>query len=230
VRERRRSPRPPLWLNLLLLAIAAVTFAFATHQRDVIDEKTAILFRRSASSPEEINRMRDELAKTEMTRDQLAKELDGRMKYLEAMSGSQFYLSIDTAKRKMQFRIGRDVVRECDVTIGERRTINAADGRTWTFVPLKGGFNVLGKETDYAWTVPAWLYAMEGRTPPAQRQVVANGLGKYVVVLSNNYVIHTPPPPDSPLKGPKPGSFMVPEADMGAIWPRISTDTRVYIF
>jgi hypothetical protein len=228
VQERRRSPRPPLWLNLLLLAIAAATFAFAKHQRDDIDAKTALLFKRSESSPEEITRMRDDLAKMDLTREQLAKELDGRMAYLDSLHGSQFYLSIDTAKHKMQFRLGPNVVRECDVQTGEQRTIKAPDGRTWTFVPLKGEFTVLGKESDYVWNVPDWLYAMNGKPPQHER--VANGLGKYVVVVHNNYVIHTPPPPESPLQGPKPGSYMVPEADLAAIWPRISTATRVYIF
>ena len=112
--------------------------------------------------------------------------------------------------------------------VGAGRTITARRGRTWTFVPLKGEFTVLGKESDYVWNVPDWLYAMNGR-PPAQESV-RNGLGKYVVVLRNNYVVHSPPPPESPLQGPKPGSFMVPEADLAAIWPRISTETRVYIF
>ncbi len=205
-----------------------VTFAFAAHQRDEIDDKTALLFKRNESSPAEIQRIRAELAKMDLTRAQLARELDGRMAYLVSMRGSQFYLAIDTSRRKMQFRLGPDVVRECDVQIGERRTINARDGRTWTFIPLKGGFSVVGKETDYVWTVPDWFYAMNGLAPRSES--VRNGLGKYVVVLRNNYIIHTPPPPDSPLQGPKPGSFMVPEEDMAAIWPRISTDTRVYIF
>jgi len=227
VHERRRSPRPPLWLNLLLLAIAAGTFVYAKHQRDEIDAKTALIFKRGESSPAELNRMREELAQMDLTREQLAKELDGRMDYVRSLEGSQFYISIDTAKRKMQFRLGRDVVRECDVAVGESRTIKA-NGKTWTFVPLKGGFTVLGKESDYVWTVPAWWFAMNHQ-PPEQRSV-RNGLGHYVVVLRNNYVIHTPPPPDSPLQGPKPGSFMVPEADMAAIWPRISKDTHVYIF
>lgn len=226
--ERRRSPRPPLWLNLLLLVIAAGTFFYARHQRDDIDAKTALLFKRSESSPEEINRMRDDLAKMDLTRDQLRKELDGRMAYLDSLRGSQFYVSIDTARRKMQFRLGPTIVRECDVQVGEQRTVKASDGRTWTFVPLKGEFNVVGKESDYSWTVPDWFYAMTNR--PAAHETVPNGLGRYVVVLRNNYVIHTPPPPDSPLQGPKPGSFMVPEADLAAIWPRISSQTRVYIF
>ena len=106
----------------------------------------------------------------------------------------------------------------------------ARRGRTWTFLPLKGGFNVIGKESDYDWTVPEWLYAMNDETPPAERRVVRNGLGRYVIVLANNYVIHSPPPPASPLHGPKPGSFMVPEEDLAAIWPRITKETRVYIF
>lgn len=228
MKERRRSPRPPLWLNLLLLAVATGTFLFARQQRETIDDKTALLFKRSESSPAALDRMRDELAQMDLTREQLAKELDARTDYLSALQGSQFYISIDTAKRKMQFRLGRDVVRECDVAVGEQRTIKASDGRTWTFVPLKGGFTVIGKESDYNWTVPPWLDAMTGQPP--QQQTVRNGLGKYVVVLRNNYVIHTPPPPDSPLQGPKPGSFLVPEADLAAIWPRISTETRVYIF
>lgn len=204
------------------------TFVFARHQRDEIDEKTAILFKRSESSPEEIQRMREDLAKMDLTQAQLAHELDGRMAYLESLRGTQFYLSIDTAARKMQFRLGPNIVRECPVEVGASRTITARDGRKWTFVPLKGEFVVLGKESDYVWNVPEWLYAMNG-TPPAAASV-PNGLGKYVVVLRNNYVIHTPPPPGSPLQGPKPGSFMVPEADLAAIWPRISKDTRVYIF
>lgn len=215
-------------MNLVLLVIAAATFAYAKHQRDVIDEKTALLFKRSESSPDELIRMRDELAKMDLTREQLAKELDGRMAYLVSLKGSQFYISIDTAKHKMQFRLGGDVVRECDVEVGPQRTITAKDGRTWTFVPLKGEFTVLGKQSDYAWNVPDWLYALNGK-PPAHESV-RNGLGSYVVVLRNNYVIHTPPPPESPLQGPKPGSFLVPEADMAAIWPRISTATHVYIF
>jgi hypothetical protein len=51
-----------------------------------------------------------------------------------------------------------------------------------------------------------------------------------VIFLPDGYVIHSPPPPESPLQGPKPGSFMVSEADLAALWPRITNQTRVYIF
>jgi len=84
---------------------------------------------------------------------------------------------------------------------------------------------------NYDWPVPEWVYAMNREPVPAARGTVANGLGRYVIMLPDNYVIHSPPPEGSPLHGkPKPGSFMVPEADLAAIWPRISKTTRVYIF
>ena len=228
--ERRSFPRPPLWLNLLLLIIALATFAYAKHQRGVIQDKTAVLFKRSESSPGDLVRMRDELSQMDLTKQQLAKELDGRMQYLQTIQGEQFYISIDTAKKKFQFRLGKDVLREADVQIGEAKTIQSSTGKTWTFTPLKGGFSVTGKDADYSSPVAEWAYAVRGQPVPQNRPTVKNWLGQYVIFLPNGYVIHSPPPADSPLQGPKPGSFMVPADDLAAIWPRISTATRVYIF
>ena len=70
--------------------------------------------------------------------------------------------------------------------------------------------------------MPEWL-------DPA-RPTIPNGLGKYVLFLPNGYVIHTPPSEESPLKGAKPGSYMVPEETLAAIWPRIHKGTPVYIY
>jgi len=228
--ERRSFPRPPLWLNLLLLIIAAATFAYAKHQRNIVEAKTATLFQRSGNSPAELNRMRAELAEMDVSGATLGHEIDGRMKLLESLQRAEFYVSVDTSRRMLQLRFGKDVVREFPVEIGSAKTITGPNGKTWTFIPLKGAFNVTGKEAGYSWAVPEWVYAMQGQPAPAERRVVPNGLGKYVIFLPNNYVIHSPPPPDSPLQGAKPGSFMAPEADLAAIWPRITNETRVYIF
>jgi hypothetical protein len=228
--ERRKWPRPPLWLNLLLLAIAAATFIAARHQREVIREKTALLFQPAPKSNDELNRVREQLADMDLTRDQLTRELDAKLDYLRALQSEEFYIAIDTAKRKLSLRIGKDVAREADVAIGDAKTITGS-GRTWTFVPLKGAFGVVSKTNDYDWTVPEWFYAMNHQPVPASRAAIPEGLGRYVVVLPDNYLIHSPPPDASPLRGqPKPGSFMVPEADLAAIWPRITKGTRVYIF
>jgi hypothetical protein len=229
-RERRSFPRPPLWLNLLLLVLALSTFAYARHERSIIRAKTALLFQPSPASPEELNRLRDELAGMDLSKEQLAKQLDARVSYVESLKGQQFYISVDTQKRKLYLRLGKQIVREADVQIGEGKTIKSGD-KSWTFVPIKGAFNVVGKSNDYAWTVPEWVYAMNGQHVPASRPTITNGVGNYMIVLPDNYLIHSPPPPDSPLAGHvKPGSLMIPEADLAAIWPRISQDTRVYIF
>ena len=229
--DRRTFPRPPLWLNLLLLVIAVATFAYARHQRTEIHEKTALLFKPTPASPAEWNSIREQLAQMDLTEAQMAKELDGRMKFLSSVQGEQFYITIDSARKKMVFRLGKDVVREADVQIGEARTLTSVDKKkTWTFVPLKGGFSVIGKQQDYDWTVPDWIYAMKAQPAPAEHPAVHNGVGKYVIQLQDNYIIHTPPPAGSPLQGPKPGSYMIPEADLAAIWPRVTGETRVYIF
>jgi hypothetical protein len=228
--DRRTFPRPPLRLNLLLLMIAAATFLYAKHERAGVDRQQAILFRPSVASPDELNRVRQELADMELTKQQLATELDGRMTFLRSLEGEQFYLAIDTSRGKAELRLGKNVVRDMDVTAGPAKTITANDGRKWTFVSLKGGFSVAGKQSDYEWHVPDWVYAMKGETPPTLPRTVTNGLGKYVILLPEGYVIESPPPDGSPLHGPKPGSYEVPQDDLAAIWPRITTATRVYIF
>lgn len=228
--DRRTFPRPPLWLNLLLLIIAAATFAYAKHQRDTLVAKTQILFRPSASSPADLDRMREELAQMDLSKQDLAKELDSRMQYLEMLQSEQFYISIDTAKKKFQFRLGKDVVRDGDVVVGESKTLSGTGGKTWTFTPLKGGFNVTDKDHDYSTQVAEWVYPLRGEPIPKERPTVKNWLGDYVIYLPNGYVIHSAPSKDSPLQGPKPGSLMVPAEDLAALWPRITKETRVYIF
>ena len=77
------------------------------------------------------------------------------------------------------------------------------DARLLSTVPLRGAFTVTGKEADGA---------------PV----------RFVIHLPNGHTIRSAP--RAGAKHTKPGSFMVPEADLAAIWDRISTETRVYIF
>lgn len=229
-KERRNFPRPPLWLNLALLVIAIATFAYARHHRNVVQEKSAILFRPSASSPAELNRLRAELSEMDVSEEQLGKELAGRMKFLEQVQTEQFYIAIDSTRQKFYLRFGDEVARETDVKIGPPATIKGSGTKQWTFAPLKGALNVRSKEIGSSWQIPEWVYRMNKQPIPNERPFVADGLGKYVIYLPNGYVIHSPPSPGSPLRGPKPGSFMIPEADLAAIWPRITETTRVYVF
>lgn len=228
--DRRDILRPSLRLNLALLVLAAAASVFAARQRRDIDADYARVFNKASSGPPELGQVKAELAEMDLTEAALEKELESRLSYLHSVKSRDFYLSIDTARKKLALNFGNDVVREADVQIGAPATVAGPDGKTWTFVPLKGAFSVTGKEAGLPWRVPPWVYALNKLPAPGVPPAVADGLGKYVVLLPNDYVIHSPPSADSPLKGPKPGSFMVPEADLKAIWDRITPETRVYIF
>jgi hypothetical protein len=217
-------------LNLAILLLAILGLAGARLHRGRLDRQFDALLRTSDSAPAEMRRLRAELAELDLTRDALGKELDSRMAYMESQRSDQFYLAIDTSRRKLMLHYGDDIVREADVQIGPPANLESPEGQRWTFVPLKGAFVVRGKQTGVGWHVPVWAYLMNRQRPPATRPTIENGIGRYVVYLPNNYLIHSPPAAESPLKGPKPGSFMVPEDDLRAIWPRIDQNTRVFIF
>lgn len=228
--DRRSFPRPPLWLNLLLLLLGIAGIAFARYHRERVSSEFSDVITREQSTPADVTKIKEELAEMDLNRESLKHELEGRMKFVGSLKSENFYLSIDTKARKMRFYYGDTVLREADVTIGESKTLSA-NGKTWTFVPLKGAFPIEAKLVDHAWRAPEWLYPMNGEPVPPERPVIQGGLGRYVLFLPNGYAIHTQPAADSPLKGVKPGSFMVPEDAIRAIWPRIVTGkTQVYIF
>jgi hypothetical protein len=229
--ERRTFPRPPLWLTLLLLALGLAGAGLAQLHRGRVNTRYGHVLAEAQRTPSDTKKMKEELAEMGLTRDALESELDGRMKFLRSLKSENFYLSVDTQARKLRFYYGDSVLREADITVGANTTIAAPDGRKWTFVPVKGAFPVQGKVVDLAWRIPEWVYPMNNKPIPASRPWIEGGLGRYVIVLPNNYVIHSPPVDKSPLHGPKPGSFMVSEEDLRAIWPRIhSNQTQVYIF
>jgi hypothetical protein len=228
--DRRSFPRPPLWLNLLLLVLAATFAVGATLHRAQLNRQFDHIVTRGASAPAEINQLKAELAEMDLTEKELQAELESRLSYIEKLDSDDFYISIDTSKQRFYFNFGGDVVRDAPVQIGPPQTVDGADGKRWTFVPLKGEFQVGEKITGLEWRVPEWLYAMNGSPVPADRPVVKDGIGRYVLTLPNGYLIHSEPSADSPLKGPKPASFMVPADDLAAIWPRLNKNTKVFIF
>lgn len=228
-RSRRSVRRPALWFNFLVLALGLSILFVALEHRRRLDAKFERIVRVQMDSPYQLARIRGELASMDLTREALDQELQDRMAMVGSFEAAEFYLAIDTANHKLRLHFGPEIVRETDVTIGEPRVVSAG-GKSWQFVALKGALTVTGKLVDQPWQVPAWAYAMSNAPVPAILSSVPAGLGKYVILLPNGYVIHSPPSPDSPLDGAKPGSFMIAEESMRAIWPRISDATRVYIY
>lgn len=229
--DRRSFPRPPLWLNLTLLFLGLAGILFGRFHRENVEKRYSHVLTQQQRTPADAKKMKEELAELDLNRDALEQELDGRMKFLKSLKSENFYLSVDTTAKKLRFYYGDSILREGDIQVGEARTIQGKDGKTWTFVPLKGAFKVDGKVVNYDWRIPEWVYVMNGETPPATAPVIEGGLGQYVIFLPNGYVIHSRPEEGSPLKGPKPGSIMASEDDLRAIWARIHKDqTPVYIY
>lgn len=228
--DRRSFPRPPLWLNLLLLLLGIAGIFYSRSHREHVSSEFADVITREQSTPADVSKIKQELAEMDLSRESLQHELEGRMKFVGSLKSENFYLSVDTKAHKLRFYYGDTVLREADVTIGDSKTL-AANGKTWTFIPLKGAFPIEAKLVDHAWPVPEWVYAMNGQPVPPARPVIPGGLGRYVLFLPNGYAIHTQPAADSPLQGAKPGSYMVSEDVLRAIWPRIiAGKTQVYIF
>ena len=229
--DRRTFPRPPLWLNLLLLVLGLAGIGLANFHRTRVSSRFNKVLTEQQRTPTDTKKVKEELAEMDLTRSALESELDGRLKFLKSLKSENFYLSVDTQAKKLRFYYGDTILREGDISVGANTTIESPDGRKWTFVPVKGAFPVEAKLVDHPWRVPEWVYVMNQKPIPDSRPTIEGGLGRYVIVLPNNYVIHSPPVEASPLKGPKPGSFMASEEDLKAIWDRIHMNqTQVYVF
>lgn len=227
--SRRSARRPALWLNLVVLVVGIAILLSAYEHRRRLDATFARIVRTQVDSPYQLAKIRAELSSMELTRASLDREIQNRLAMTAGFEAAAFYLAIDTANRTLRLHFGPEIVRETAVVIGEPRVVEA-DGRSWQFVPLKGALTVIGKLVDEPWEVPAWAWAMRNAPTPAVTVTVSGGLGKYVILLPNGYVIHSPPAAGSPLEGAKPASFMIAEEQMRAIWPRITDATRVYIY
>src|SRR4051812_14501684 len=209
--ERRSFPRPPLWLNLLLLVIAVAAIAYGRYHRQQIAKRFAHVLTEEQRTPSDAKAIKEQLAGMDLTQAQLQKEINGRAQFLQSLKTADFFLSVDTQEKTLRFYYGNTVLREAPLTLGSNAEIKGPNGQSWTFVPVKGSFKIESKVVDYPWQIPEWVYVMNKEPIPATRPTLEDGLGKYVILIGNGYAIHSPPGPKSPLHGAKPGSFMVPD-------------------
>jgi hypothetical protein len=227
---RPKLPRPSLAVSAALFGLAAVLTGGAVLHRRNLDARLVPLLSESEAAPFEIRRIRQDLADQELDEKSLEAELKTRLDYARSQKSREFYVVLDTERRRFAFKFGDKVLRDAPLEIGAPRTVHPKSGKSWTFAPVTGAFSLQEKLEDAEWSIPGWVYAMNGQEAPPGLPRVARGLGKYVLVFAGNYVVHSPPSADSPLKTVKPGSFMVPEADLAAIWRRVGPGTRIYVF
>jgi len=230
VRRPARLWRPPLEASLGLLLFALVLAAAALVHRKRLDARFDALVLRGQSTPFEIQRIRRDLAALDLDEKALSRELDARLAAAEEEESSNFYLVLDTKAKRMSLRVGDRIVREASLAVGPPRTIRTASGESVGEPPLSGAFTVRRKLERPSWRPPASVWTAAGRRVPSPLPEIPGGLGRYVIVLAEDVVLHSPPLPGSPLQGPRPGSFEAPEADLAAIWKRVGKETRVYVF
>lgn len=227
--DRRRSPRPPIVLTLSLIAFAVALGMFAWFHRQKINQDFEQIVVTNQSVSDEVAELRQELLRANLTEEQLRRELEARLAAADSLRSDEFHISLHPDEQVMRLNYGGAVVREAPLTVGKPLTVSGPDG-SWTFAEFRGATHVSRKLRNQSWKPEAWVYRLNGQDTPAERPAVANGLGQYVIEMPNGYIIHSPPPEDSPLKGPKPASFMVPEEDLAAIWDRVEEDMNVHVF
>jgi hypothetical protein len=230
IKRPARLWRPPLEASLCLLLFAVVLAAVAIAHRKRLDARFDALVLRGQSAPFEIQRIRHDLAALDLDEKALSRELDTRLAAAEEEDASDFYLVLDTKTKMISLRVGDRIVREAPLAVGPPRTIRTASGERVAEPPLSGAFTVRQKLERPSWKPPASVWTAAGLPVPSPPREIPGGLGRYVIVLAEDVVLHSPPPPQSPLQGPRPGSFEAPEADLAAIWKRVGNETRVYVF
>jgi hypothetical protein len=230
VRRPGKRFRPPLTASLVILLCGIVLGAAATVHRRHLDVRFGASVVASATAPFEIQRVRRDLAGLALDEESLQRELEARLAVVDAQESAAFYLVLDTKANRLSFRYGDRLVRDAPLTVGPPRPIRSASGEKLSPAPLSGAFTVRQKLERPAWKPPAWIWEKAGVAVPRPLPEIRGGLGRYVLVLADDVVLHSPPPRESPLKGAKPGSFLAPEADLAAIWKRVGTETRIYVF
>jgi hypothetical protein len=230
LRRPPKLPRPTVSASLLLLLFGVAVAGAAFAHRRSLDARFEAQVVRGRTAPFDVQRIRRDLAALDLDEKALARELEARLSAAAQQAASDFYLVLDTRTKTLTLRFGDRIVREAPLAVGPPRFLRAASGERVTAPPLTGAFTVRQKLERPAWKAPASAYIQAGRPVPDPLPEIRGGLGRYVVVLAEDVVLHSPPPVESPLHGPRPGSFEAPEADLAAIWKRIGPETRVYVF
>src|SRR5690242_3087619 len=92
--ERRRFPRPPLWLNLFLLLLGIGGVLYARQHREQVSKEFARVIAEEARTPADVRKVKEELAEMDLSREQLRQQLEGRAKFVTSLKSEDFYLSV----------------------------------------------------------------------------------------------------------------------------------------
>lgn len=119
------------------------------------------------------------------------------VRLLDSLGARSASLVIDVAN--CRFRLYDDrrrLLRQGPCATGMDSTLQAPDGRTWTFTTPRGVRRVHHKSENPVWHRPDWSFIEEGLTPPAPLHPdrLAHGmLGEFALDVGQGYLVHGSP-------------------------------------
>jgi hypothetical protein len=124
-RPGRKLARPGAGTLLFLFILVGVVGALAAVHRKALERDFAARVTLSRATPDEIKRIRHELADLELNEKELANALDARLKYLAAAKRNEFYIAIDTKRHALSLHFADKTLGDAAVEVGAPRTIES---------------------------------------------------------------------------------------------------------
>lgn len=153
---RPKLPRPSLAVSAALFGLAAVLAGGAVLHRRILDARLVPLLTESEAAPFEIRRIRQDLAEQELDQKSLEAELKTRLDYARSQKSREFYVVLDTTRRRFAFKFADKVLRDALLDVGAPRVVHAKSGKSWTFAPVTGAFSLQEKLEDAEWSIPGF--------------------------------------------------------------------------
>ncbi len=223
---RRRAPRLfGLLVGLLVLTVVSAV-AMTVWGTRIGRQVSALNGQLTATDQQQ----KAQLMSLQQDRLMLAGQLDEMETKLASTKADGTHLAIDLSDSTLYLEFNDKTLRAVKLRLGADTTVQVPGGERYTFIVPRGPFVVEKVGRNVEWQVPDWLYTLHGKAVPDVRPRITGGLGRYVLFLGENIVIHSPPVESSPLTQPYPGSFEAPEADLKALFETVKVGTKVFIY
>jgi hypothetical protein len=82
--------------------------------------------------------------------------LKTRLDYARSQKSREFYVVLDTTRRRFAFKFADKVLRDALLDVGAPRVVHAKSGKSWTFAPVTGAFSLQEKLEDAEWSIPGF--------------------------------------------------------------------------